>query len=261
MTEYTFPNLDGIAEGFHRDGCVIVRQVIPPPLLAEIREHIHWLIERHPDLPTEGLGHWLIADDPFWVRFLSEQRLLDVAETLVGPDIAFFAADYICKSPEKGRPVYWHQDANYWPLEPMEVVTFWFAVTESDRGNGGVRVIPGSHTGGLLPHEPAEDDNLLKTQIPGSSFDESLAVDLELEPGDISIHHPLTIHGSNRNTSDRWRMGGYIQYMPPTTRINHEDWPCPFMFRGEPVPGINNYKTFPKYVEGEHMSFAGREEL
>ncbi|MDA0840408.1 MAG: phytanoyl-CoA dioxygenase family protein [Planctomycetota bacterium] len=260
MAEFTFPYLDGIADDYGRDGYVIVRQVLPPSLLAEIREHISWLMKRHPELPTESLGHWLIADDPFWVRFLSDGHLLDVAGAMVGPDIAFFAADYICKSPAKGRPVYWHQDAKYWPLEPMEVITVWFAVTESNRQNGGVRVIPGSHTGGLLPHESIEDeDNLLRTHVPSNFFDESSAIDLELEPGDISMHHPLTIHGSKKNTSDRWRMGGSIQYMPPTTRISHDDWPCPFMFRGKPDPEINSYKPFPKYVEGEHMPFAGCE--
>ena len=261
MAEFTYHEMRGLREAFQRDGYAIVRNVLDADFVSELDRHIDWLIERHPELPPETLGHWLIADDAFWVRFVSDDRLLDVAQELVGPDIAFFAADYICKPPGKGRPIFWHQDANYWPLEPMEVITIWFAVTESNRHNGGVRMLPGSHCSGLHPHEAGtESDNVLRTHVGSESIDESRAIDIELQLGDISIHHPHLIHGSNRNTSDQWRRGGSIQYMPATTRITQQDWPCPFHFRGETVPGINDYKPFPKYIEGEHMPFRGCEE-
>ena len=97
-------------EAFDRDGAVVVRGVLEDRLVAEINRHIDWLIERHPELRPERLGHRLIAGDPFWVRFLGDERLLDVAEALVGPDVAFFAADYIAKPPGDGLPVCWHQD-------------------------------------------------------------------------------------------------------------------------------------------------------
>ena len=103
MNEYTFPDLQGISTDYDRDGFVIVRHVLEAGLVLELDRHIDWLMDRHPELQPEGLGHWLIADDPFWVRFLSDPHLLDVAEALVGSHVAFFAADYICKQPEKGK--------------------------------------------------------------------------------------------------------------------------------------------------------------
>ena len=103
MAEFVFPELQGISDAYDRDGYAIVRQVLDSELLEELNRHIDWLIERHPELEPEGLGCHLIADDPFWVRFLSDLHLLDVAEALIGPDIALFAADYICKPPGTGK--------------------------------------------------------------------------------------------------------------------------------------------------------------
>ena len=134
ISEFRLENLGGMREAFDRDGAVVVRGVLEDRLVAEINRHIDWLIERHPELRPERLGHRLIAGDPFWVRFIGDERLLDVAEALVGPDVAFFAADYIAKPPGDGLPVCWHQDGRYWPLEPMEVVTVWFAATPVDPG-------------------------------------------------------------------------------------------------------------------------------
>ena len=74
------------------------------------------------ELRPENLDHKLVHDDPFWIRLISDERLLNIAEEYLGPNIALFASHYIAKPPEDGQPVLWHQDGSYWPLEPMEVV-------------------------------------------------------------------------------------------------------------------------------------------
>jgi ectoine hydroxylase-related dioxygenase (phytanoyl-CoA dioxygenase family) len=79
-----------------------------------------------------------------------------------------------------------------------------------------------------------------------------------LNPGDVSVHHPNIIHGSEGNTSDMRRAGLTIRYIPTTTRIT-ADKGCPMVLRGEPVEGINEYLPFPKFKEGEHMPFRGCE--
>ena len=86
-------------------------------------------------------------------------------------------------------------------------------------------------------------------------------LDAELEPGDVSVHHPLILHGSEPNTSAMWRRGGSIQYMPAPTRIANDEWPSAFLFRGEAVEGVNKdlYLPKPRYVAGEHMAFRGCE--
>ena len=76
--------------------------------------------------------------------------MLDIVEMIIGPNIALFGAHYIAKRPKDGKPVGWHQDGSYWPLEPMNVVSVWLAGTESFKKNGCMRVIPGTHNKKLL---------------------------------------------------------------------------------------------------------------
>jgi len=83
-------------------------------------------------------------------------------------------------------------------------------------------------------------------------------VDIVLAPGDVSVHHPNIIHGSNANTSSQWRRGGTYQYIPTTTRILNEAW-ASFLFRGQAVAGVNAYRAFPKYIAGKHFPFRGCE--
>jgi len=87
--------------------------------------------------------------------------------------------------------------------------------------------------------------------------DESEAVDLILNPGDISIHHPNVFHGSHVNESPRWRRGLTIRYIPTSTRITvdqpHEG---AFMFRGEGADNGNGWNALPAFSEETSMPFA-----
>jgi phytanoyl-CoA hydroxylase len=258
----TSKNPAAIRAQYERDGYVVVREVVDAELIEEARKHVEWLLEANPDKRPEELGHTLIRDDPFWVRLVSDYRLLDVAEQFVGPDIALFASHYIAKPPFDGQPVLWHQDGSYWPLEPMEVVTLWLAIDESTPKNGCLRVVPGTHKLNLQPLRPRTDvANVLESEIDPELVDESHAVDVVLAPGDVSIHDPNLIHGSRANTSPAWRRGLTIRYIPTTTRIvSDEQWPSAFLLRGEGMPRVNQYLPWPVYVEGKHMPFRGREQ-
>ncbi|MEM7030436.1 MAG: phytanoyl-CoA dioxygenase family protein [Chloroflexota bacterium] len=255
MSEFIYSDLQDLKATYDTDGYAIVRNVLDADLVAEANNHIDWLIKQHPDLRPERLGYWLVPDDPFWIRLVSDGRLLDIAEQLVGPNIGLFAADYIAKPPGDGRKIAWHQDGSYWPLEPMTVVTLWVAFTTSTPENGCVRIIPGTQHMRLQERDPnVVEEDVMLIGMDQDLVDESRAVDIVLEPGDVSLHHPQILHGSNANTSQHWRRGGTYQYIPTTTRIIKEDWPC-FLFRGEAVPGINTYHDFPQYRAGAHFPF------
>jgi len=244
---------------YERDGYVIYRGVLDAELMVEASDHIDWLIKKYPDKRPEEFDTWAVKDDPFWVRLVSDQRLLDVAERFIGPDIALFASHYICKPPKTGQAVLWHQDGAYWPLEPMKVVTLWLAVNEVTPENGCMRVVPGTHRTQLTATRERRDvDNVLASETE-LEVDESDAVDIVLDPGDVEVHHPNIIHGSNANTSDRWRKGLTIRYIPTTTRITVPGRGAPFLLRGQAVEGINDYLPRPTYVEGEHHRFRGCE--
>ncbi|MCY4605886.1 MAG: phytanoyl-CoA dioxygenase family protein, partial [Gemmatimonadetes bacterium] len=158
-----------------------------------------------------------------------------------------------------------HQDGSYWPLEPMEVTTLWVAGTDSTVANGCMRVLPGTHTKRLLKRSEMvdldRDKYVLGVGIHPDQIDDADAVDLELEAGDISIHHPSIIHGSNANTSDQWRVGLTLRYIPTSTKVTVDRSPC-IMCRGEVVLAVGNkYAPRPQFVEGEHMPFAGCEQF
>lgn len=247
---------------YQHDGYVIARNVLDSDLIQEARAHIEWLLAKHPDLRGEQLGHTLVQNDPFWVRLISDDRLLNVAEQFIGPNIALFASHYIAKQPFDGQAVLWHQDGSYWPLEPMQVVTLWLAIDDSTPENGCMRVIPGSHVMDIQEvYKRTDVGNVLGSSMDSSLVDESKAFDLVLKAGDVSIHHPNTVHGSNANHSPRWRRGLTIRYIPTSTRIVVDaPWPSCFWLRGELVPNTNTYQPRPLFVEGRDMLFRGAKE-
>jgi len=244
---------------YEEEGYVIFRDVLDADLIAEADAHVDWLIARNPDLRPENLGHRLARNDAFWIRLVADDRLLDIAELFVGPDIALFATHYLCKPPRTGKPVLWHQDGAFWPLEPMEVVTLWLAITDSDPGNGCLRIVPGTQTEELAGMQEREDVDSVLARETDYVVDESQAVDLVLRPGDVSVHHPNILHSSNANVSDRWRRALTIRYIPTTTRITEPDAASAFLFRGSAVEGVNAYAERPSYRPGEDMPFAGAE--
>jgi len=249
-----------IPKQYGDEGYVIFRNVIDIDLILEASNHVEWLIKNNPGRRPETLGADLVADDPFWVRLIGDERLLDIAQDFIGPNIALFASHYLSKPAGDGLPVLWHQDGSYWPLEPMEVVTLWLAVDDSMPDNGCMRVIPKSHGLELQQLQERKDvKSVLNSEINSRFVDESKAVDIVLKAGDLSVHHPNVIHGSNANNSLRRRCGLTIRYIPTSTRITKLPWPCDFLLRGKAVPGINDYKSRPKFVAGKHMAFSGCE--
>jgi phytanoyl-CoA hydroxylase len=90
--------LESAKAHFDTEGYAIFRNVLDGELIEEASRHIDWLLENNPGLRPEQLHHNLMTDDPFWVRLVSDPRLLDIAELFVGPNIALFASHYITKT-------------------------------------------------------------------------------------------------------------------------------------------------------------------
>jgi ectoine hydroxylase-related dioxygenase (phytanoyl-CoA dioxygenase family) len=107
----------------------------------------------------------------------------------------------------------------YWGLEADDIVTAWIALTPSNLSNGCMRVMPRSHLT-TLSHKDTRDPNNLLTrgQEIAAEVDESKAVDLVLSPGEFSLHHERTVHGSKRNEGTERRIGFSVRYLRPTAR-------------------------------------------
>jgi ectoine hydroxylase-related dioxygenase (phytanoyl-CoA dioxygenase family) len=238
----------GIAEQYHRDGYVIVRGVVDAEPVAQALQHARETMARFPDDTPEQIHRRpLWQEDPFYHRFVCQPKLLDLAEAMLGPDLALFATGYILKPPGASLAVLWHQDGSYWTLEPMEVCTLWVALTPSTPENGCMRVIPGTHTMNLQKLTTRTDvRNLLDSEMDTSLIDESQAVDLSLQPGDVSIHHPNIVHGSNANNSaDQWRINLVIRVISSHTRVTDPDWKGVYHLRGARREDLNRYLPVP----------------
>jgi len=224
----------GLAGSWEADGWAVARGVLDGATVARLLRHLDRLVARSPDGAASGLVAGVVVDDPVWVAAVADPRLLDLVEALLGPGVVLFSSCWVVKPPGTGRPAAWHQDGGTWPLEPLEAVTLWVALDDADAGNGGLRVVPGSHRGGLLPHD--RDDDRLATELfnvsvaPGT-VDERAAVDVELGAGDVSAHHPALVHGSGPNRSDRPRRALVARYHPPTTRVTRPGWPSTLVLR------------------------------
>jgi ectoine hydroxylase-related dioxygenase (phytanoyl-CoA dioxygenase family) len=148
-------------------------------------------------------------------------RILDCVESLIGPDILVFHTTVWLKEPHSEAFVPWHQDATYFGLEPFEHVTAWVALTDSTPENGCVQILPRSHTTGQRPHFDAPDPQamLSRGQTLADPIDDSAAVDLQLNAGDVSFHHTLAFHRSGINRTATQRIGVGISYIP--TKVCH----------------------------------------
>ena len=150
----------------------------------------------------------------------THSAVLDAVESLLGPNILLWSASVFAKAPRDPGHVTMHQDGTYWGLDGGEVTTAWIALTASNTDNGCMRVLPGSHRSAILRHEDtyAADNLLTRGQQVQVKYDESEVVDLQLLPGQMSLHHVRAIHGSRANRSDRSRIGLAIRYMTPDVK-------------------------------------------
>ena len=174
-----------------------------------------------------------LLDAHFQERFIWElathPRVLGAVEALIGPDILLLATHFFCKygqSLQSDAFVAWHQDVTYWGLDPAVAITAWYAVDDSDVGNGCMRVIPGTHNAGIYTHHKSEQEgNLLSINqtVVVSKAEERRAVDLILRAGEMSLHDGLLVHGSLPNGSSRRRCGLTLRYIPTRVRQGQDN--------------------------------------
>jgi non-heme Fe2+,alpha-ketoglutarate-dependent halogenase len=147
-------------------------------------------------------------------------RILDAVEDVIGPNILCWGSSFFIKEPRNPGFVSWHQDSTYWGLDPADVVTAWVALSDSTAENGAMRVIPASHKLDQVPHRDTfRPENMLsRGQEIMVEVDERQAAMLELQAGDMSLHHVRLIHGSDPNPSGLRRIGFAIRYIPTTVR-------------------------------------------
>jgi ectoine hydroxylase-related dioxygenase (phytanoyl-CoA dioxygenase family) len=236
-------NSKTIAEQFARDGYAAPLTILSEAEMARFRQEYDRLeADRKAKGVTARPTQQHLVHKAFW-ELATHPRVLEIMRAAIGDDLVLIATGFFSKAAGEGdKYVAWHQDTTYWGLEPPFAATLWLAIDESDIANGCLRVIPGSHHT-LLPHGiAAKDGNILgnNQEIDPALIDESKAVDLELKAGQASLHHGLTVHGSNPNRSGRRRCGMTVRFTRPDVK------PVPGVFVDKPilVSGEDRYGYF-----------------
>ena len=169
---------------------------------------------------------------------IRDPRLLDAVEPLTGPDMLCWTTHWFIKEPDTANYVSWHQDSNYWGVETDRLVTAWLAVSPSTEESGCIRLLPGSHRGPAMAHvDTWEADNMLTRGQTIMDVDESKAVKLEVQPGEIALFDYRLAHASHANCSGDRRIGIGIRYIPPSARQTLADWDCATLVRGVDTHG------------------------
>lgn len=147
-------------------------------------------------------------------------RVLDAIEDLIGPNILCWTTNFFIKEPMNPSFVSWHQDSTYWGLEPPDVVTAWFALSDAPVESGAMKFLPGSHKWDQVPHRDTfhEHNLLTRGQEIAVEVDESQGVAVPLAAGEMSLHHVRLVHGSAPNTTANRRIGLAIRYVPTHVR-------------------------------------------
>ncbi len=152
-------------------------------------------------------------------------EILDRVESLIGPNILVWGANFFLKEPKSTAYVSWHQDGTYWGLEPADIVTAWVALTPSTVESGCLRVVPGSHLWPIVAHtETFAADNLLsRGQEIAIDVDPASVAIIPLAPGEMSLHHVKIAHNSEPNQADHRRIGYAIRYVAAHVKPDGRD--------------------------------------
>lgn len=251
------------------EGWVIPEFRLPQKDVTSLVAALDELIRRNPGVRPEklvsahverasgqdnGEGVRGVAD---FLALAKNPEIVDLVSDVIGNNVILWGAHVFCKPAGDGFETPWHQDGHYWPIRPLATCTVWLALEESVIENGCLRVIPKSHINQQLHEHLHEDrqDLTLQQRMAEGSFDEAAAVNIELQPGQMSMHDIYMIHGAAANTSAKRRTGIALRYMPATSvfdrtlkpvdgktgvAVNFAQRPI-WLLKGEDKTGVNDF--------------------
>ena len=218
-------------EAFNRDGYIILKGLLCPKEIERIkscRDRAEARAGEEGGSFMEGVAHFDLeplggdeSSGEFALRKVQEayqvdedfrhvtasDKILDVVEDLIGPDIYYFSSKLMCKPAQGGRRKPWHQDYAYWEGMNTKQVTVWSAIDHATTENGCMQLIPGSHRRGLIPHHQLEDYMIDEAGIENENI-----LTAEMDAGDVLFFNVLTLHASGPNHSHAPRLSAIIDF-------------------------------------------------
>lgn len=232
------------SKDFHHQGYLGPFTLCSPDEMAEIRAHIESeVLER--EHPREHQSRHL--DNRVVYNLCSHPAIVDRITSLMGPDLLLWRSNFFNKKPG-GQAIPWHQDLNYWPIEPLINLSAWLAIDEVTEENSCVQIIPGSHKE-IIPHVKAKEDDAFTEMADPHYFDDSTAIKMELKPGQFFLFTERLLHYSDPNRSNKRRLGLAVRTTVPWVRVDSPnvclDHHC-LLLQGEDRFGFNKMGTPPE---------------
>ena len=247
-------------EFFDKNGYVSGIEILSQPQLELLREELQQLF--HPDhdgrelwyeyhsnesgdpenVLFHALGAWRLREglhDVLW----TPNFLVAASQLLGNASVRFWHDQLFCKPARHGGVVAWHQDYSYWTrTRPMQHLTCWIGLDDSTADNGCLQYIPGSHLWDLLPITGlAGDMNAIREVLSEEQWEQfQNPVPIELKAGEAAFHHPLLVHGSRENRTDRPRRAVVLNVFADGTRSDSDEVllnGVPPISRGEKMEG------------------------
>lgn len=218
------------ADSYATQGYIVVENLLTNEEVEVLRKRTQDIIEGRTDYPASDIElepgangtvrklNQCTANDPVYRAHASNEKILAIVESLIGPDIKLFGSQAFLKPPGGIEKPY-HQDSAYFPIEPMSLVTCWAALDDTTIENGCMWVIPGSHQQGVLNHsELWMIGERRDMRIPESELGDAKEEPIVMKAGSCSFHHSLLLHSSRPNLTPNPRRGLAVHYMSAHSR-------------------------------------------
>ncbi|MDP6976153.1 MAG: phytanoyl-CoA dioxygenase family protein [Acidimicrobiales bacterium] len=235
--------MTGLVERYAADGYFFPVDVLDPEQARTLGEE---LLAIRSDPRFVGLGNNDQFNHPHLLSraaadLVRHPVLLEVAESLLGPDLLVWGATLFAKPPHSGNYVSWHQDLHYWGFDCDDEVSAWVALGPVTEASGCMRFARGSHVVGGIEHNDtfAPGNSLTRGQEAMFEVNEDDVVLVELASGQASFHHGRLLHGSGPNGTDDWRLGLAIQYIGAHVRQVATE-----LDYAMPVRGVDRFHNF-----------------
>ena len=197
---------------YEKNGYISPIDVFSSKQAKKIRKEIEEIENKWPGELEELGRNYVHLISPIFDKIVHNSKILDSVESIIGKNILACGTTLFIKNPKEKGFVSFHQDAKYIGLEPHNWVTAWVAITNSNEHNGCMRMWSGSHKNDLKQHDQKFNQGNLLTRgqtVKNVPLEETKP--LILNAGQMSLHHPKVVHGSDLNKSDDRRIGFVIQ--------------------------------------------------
>lgn len=224
-------------ERYERDGFFTPIDVMSPRAARALRDDYEAAERLAAGDPTKasllrGSAHNML---PAMYEAVTSPAVVEPVAEVLGQDVLLLKCNMFIKEPNTTHFVSWHQDLTYWGLEQHDEVTAWLALSPATVDSGCMRFVPGTHLRDIVPHRDtfAQENLLTRGQELAVEVDESAAVDAELQPGQMSLHHGKLFHASWANRTGDRRIGAAIRFIKPSMRMKGGVRNCATLVRGE----------------------------